>query len=138
MTRREAREILFCLLFESEFRGDESAQQIYTTSVENREICENDYIRDTYFGIFDKLGEIDAVIGEHANGWKTERLNNVSRAVLRLCVYEMMYKDDIPVNVSINEAIELIKKFDDERARPFVNGVLNSVKVSLESQKGEI
>lgn len=137
MTRREAREILFGLLFESEFRKDESAEQIYSTSVENREICPNDYIREVYFGIFEKLEEIDALIGEHSNGWKTHRLTNVSRSVLRLCVYEMLYKDDIPYSVSINEAVELTKKFDDEKARPFVNGVLNSVKVELEAKDGK-
>ncbi len=134
MTRREAREILFGLLFESEFRGDESAQQIYSTSAENREICDDAYIKDAYFGIFEKKDEIDAIIGEHSNGWKTHRLTNVSRSVLRLCVYEMLYKDDIPYSVSINEAVELTKKFDDERARPFINGVLNSVKVALEAK----
>ena len=136
MTRKEAREILLGLLFESEFRADESAEDIYYTSAENREIDEDDYIKRAYFAIAEHKEEIDAVIGEHSKGWKTHRLTNISRSILRLGVYEMMYENGIPHKVSINEAIELTKKFDDEKARPFVNGVLNSVKVMLEG-KGE-
>ncbi len=135
MTRKEAREELFNLLFETDFRADESAEQIFATSTENREIREDDYIRRAYFAIAEKKEEIDAIIGEHAHGWKTSRLGRVSRAVLRIGVYELMWEKDIPSSVTINEAVELSKKYDDEKARPFVNGVLNSVKDSLNSDK---
>ena len=132
MTRREAREHLVGLLFETEFRKDESVAEIYATSMENREIPAEDYIKRAYFAIFEKKETIDETIGAHANGWKTHRLSNLSRSVLRLAVYEMLYEDEIPYSVSINEAVELTKKFDEDKARPFVNGVLNSVKESLE------
>ena len=132
MTRREAREYVFALLFETEFRTDETEADIFATSVENREIPEDAFIREAYFGIAEHREEIDAIIGEHAHGWKTGRLTRVSRSILRLCVYEMTYRKEIPLNVSINEAIELAKKYDEEKARPFINGVLNSVKVALE------
>ena len=131
MTRREAREELLNLLFESEFRSDETSTEIFATSEENREVCDDEYIRRAYFAICDNKDEIDSIIGEHAHGWKTERLGRVSRAVLRLGVYELMYEKDIPASVTINEAVELAKKFDDEKARPFINGVLNSVKNAL-------
>ena len=80
-----------------------------------------------------KLEIIDGVIGRHAKGWKTSRISKVSRSILRLCVYEMLY-EEIPYSVSINEAVELAKKFDDEKARPFINGILNSVKNALEAK----
>ncbi len=131
MTRREAREELFNLLFETDFRGDESAVEIFATSEENREVAENEYIRRAYFAISEKKDEIDGLIGAHAHGWKTERLSRVSRAILRLGVYELLCEKDIPSSVTINEAVELVKKYDDEKARPFVNGVLNSVKNDL-------
>ena len=134
MTRREAREAVFGLLFESEFRTDESAEDIFYTSVQNREIPEDEYIKKAYFTTRDKLCEIDKTIGDNAKGWKTERLTNVSRSILRLSVYEMMYEDSIPNSVSINEAVELAKKYDDEKARAFINGVLNSVKNGLEAK----
>ena len=131
MTRREAREELMNLLFEAEFRADEDAKEVFATSKENREIADDEYIHRVYFGIMDKKEEIDKIIGDNARGWRTDRLGRVSRAVLRIGVYELVYEDDIPFTVTINEAIELIKKYDDEKARPFVNGVLNSVKNGL-------
>ena len=134
MTRREAREAVFGLLFETEFRSDESVEEVYYSSVENREIPEDAYVKGAYFTIFEKKEEIDALIGEHSNGWKIHRLTPVSRSILRLCAYEMLYEETIPYNVSINEAVELSKKYDDEKARPFVNGVLNSIKKGLESE----
>ena len=134
MTRKEAREAVFGLIFETELRTEESPEQIYSSSSDNREIPENEYIKRAFFTVCEKRDEIDKVIGEHSKGWKTHRLTNVSRSILRLCVYEMIYDDSIPYSVSINEAVELAKKFDDEKARPFINGVLNSVKNSLETK----
>ena len=61
-------------------------------------------------------------------------MSKLSRSILRLCVYEMLYIDDIPYAVSINEAVEISKKFDDDKARPFINGILNSVKNQLEAK----
>ena len=132
VNRREAREILVGLLFETEFRPDEDVNGIYALACEDREIPENDYIKRGYFGIHDNLSEIDEMIGKHSNGWKTHRLTKLSRSVLRLCVYEMLYEKEIPYSVSINEAVELSKKFDDDKARPFINGILNSVKNELD------
>ncbi len=119
------------LLFESEFRADESCIEIFATSREEREIPADSYIETAYFAICEKREEIDATIGNHAKGWKTSRLSKLSRSILRLAVYEMMYETEIPYSVSINEAIELAKKYDEEKARPFINGVLNSVKDEL-------
>lgn len=134
MTRKEAREAAFALIFECEFRSEETPEEIYESSAENREIEENDYIKSAFFTVCEKREEIDTLIGEHAKGWKTQRMTNVSRTILRLAVYEMLCDESIPYSVSINEAVELAKKFDDEKARPFINGVLNSVKSALESK----
>ncbi len=128
INRRRARAAVFELLFETEFRLDEDRDSIFATSVENREVEVDSYIHDAYFGIASHLEEIDALINKHANGWKTTRISRVSRSILRLAVYEMLYCKDIPSSVSLNEAVELCKEFDEERARPFVNGVLNSIK----------
>lgn len=134
ISRREAREILLGLLFETEFRSEEDVNGVFALAVEDRDIPDDEYISGSYFGIYENLSEIDEVIGKHSNGWKTERMSKLSRSVLRLCVYEMLYAKEIPYSVSINEAVELTKKFDDEKARPFVNGILNSVKNELEAQ----
>ena len=131
MTRKEAREEAFRLLFETEFHGSETPKDVYELSVDNREVAENAYIRAVYFGVREHLEEIDAMIMRHSKGWKTERITPVSRSAIRLCIYEMLYMKDIPVAVSINEAIELVKKYDDAKVRAFVNGVLNGAKNEL-------
>ena len=137
LSRREAREILLTLLFESEFRADEDYREIYATSAEERLIPEDPYIKDAYYKIAEDREIIDGVIGRHAKGWKTSRLSKISRSVLRLGVYEMMYEAEIPYSVTINEAVELTKKFDEPRARSFVNGVLNAVKDELVAEGKE-
>lgn len=131
--RKEARELVIGLLFETEFKTEESSKEIFAISTENRDIPEDEYVRAAYFGVCENREHIDALIGAHSNGWKTHRLTRLSRSVMRLAVYEMLFCEDIPYSVSINEAIELTKKFDDPKARAFVNGVLNSVKNELEA-----
>ena len=133
MTRKEAREEAFRLLFETEFRTEEEPTAIFAVSEENREVADNAYIKAVYFGVREHLDEIDAMIERHSKGWKTSRITPISRSVIRLCIYEMKYLEDIPTAVSINEAIELVKKYDDGKMRAFVNGVLNGVKDELEA-----
>ena len=132
MNRREARRAAFELLFETEFKSTEAREDIFDLSLEVREIEANPYIKSVYFGVAEHLEEIDALIGKHAKGWKTARISRVSRSILRLSIFEMRYlSDDVPASVSINEAVELCKTFDEESARPFVNGILHSVKEEL-------
>ncbi len=133
ITRKEAREEAFRLLFETEFQGDVTPEEVYARSAENREFSEDAYIKTVYFGVREHLVEIDAMILKHSKGWKTERITPVSRSILRLCIFELMFMEDIPSNVSINEAIELVKKFDDEKMRAFVNGVLHAAKSEIEA-----
>ncbi len=137
MTRREEREAVLELLFETEFKKDETPEAVFLLAVEDRELSleAGSYIKDVYFDLQEHLAEIDALIGRCAEGWKTNRMSKLSRSILRLCVYEMRYRSDIPMTVSINEAVELSKKFDDPKARSFVNGVLNGVKNILETEK---
>lgn len=131
MIRKEARETAMCLLFEQEFRAGETPEEIYEISLDNREIEDDEYLRRVFFGTNENLSQIDEMIGKHAHGWKTERMSRVSRALCRIAVYEMLFEKDIPAPVSINEAIELCKKYDEEKARRFVNGVLNAVKSEI-------
>ena len=137
LKRKEAREAVIGLLFETEFKTEDNSTEIFAMSVENREIPEDEYVKKAYFGVCDNREKIDELIGAHSNGWKTHRLTRLSRSVMRLAVYEMLFCKDIPYSVSINEAIELTKKFDDPKAKAFVNGVLNSVKNVLESEGNE-
>lgn len=132
MTRTEARKAVLDLLFEREFRLDEANEEIFALSCENREIENDPYVKQVYFGVCENLEAIDETINKNARGWKVSRLSKVSRSILRLCIYEMLYVEAIPALVSINEGIELAKLYEDEKARPFINGVLNSVKNEIE------
>lgn len=127
MTRREEREIVFSLLFEKDFQPDRGNEDILFAELENREIEKSDYISNTFLGICDHTAELDEIINRHATGWKTNRLSRVSRCVIRLCAYEMIFAD-IPASIAINEALEIVKKYGEDNARKFVNGVLNSLK----------
>ena len=135
MNRREARQAAFELLFETEFKSVESGKDIFELFLEVHELEADEYIKTVYFGVLEHKDEIDALIGKYAKGWKTARISRVSRSILRLSIFEMLYLSDIPASVSINEAVELCKTFDEESARAFVNGILNSVKDELSGAK---
>ena len=135
LNRREARSAVFELLFETEFKLDEAREAIFELSTDNREVEEDEYVRTTYFGVCEHAEQLDELIGRHAHGWKTNRISKVSRSILRLATYEMLYCADIPASVSINEGVELCKKFDEEKAKPFINGVLNAIKDEIEGKQ---
>lgn len=133
--KRQARRIVFELLYESEYHPESTPEEIFALAVEGREIdAQNPYVKRVYFGIMGHMEELDTLIGKHARGWRTNRLSRVSRAVLRLGAYEMAY-DGTPAPIVINEAVELSKTFDDEKARAFINGVLNAIKNELAEKK---
>jgi N utilization substance protein B len=132
MKRSEAREEVFYLLFESEFQKDRSPEEIYALASDVRELPERtnqkqeEYIRRAYFGVCEKRDELDEMIGRHSNGWRPDRIAPVSRNLLRLCVYEMLFEEDVPTAVAINEAVELTKRYDEPETVKFVNGILGS------------
>ena len=127
MNRKTARENAFILFFESVIKADETMEEIYTKATEVRGLECDDYVKKVYFGFYENQRILDETIEKCLVGWKKERVSYVSRAILRLASYEIMFMEDIPVKVSINEAIELSKRYDDEKAYVFVNGVLNAI-----------
>lgn len=127
MTRREAREAVLELLYEKASRPDDDAAEIYENAAEIRETEENDYIKEVYFGVNENLDAIDEKIKTASLDWSTERMSRVTISVLRLAVYEFYFIRNIPVNVSINEAVELAKKYDTTGAPSFINGILSKI-----------
>lgn len=135
ISRRQAREAVFGLLYEMEFHPESTPAEIFDRAVLDRDITTDDeYIQKVFFGVCERLESVDAIIERHAKGWRTGRLSRVSRAVIRLAVYEMGFVPEIPNTISINEAVELVKKFGEDKARGFVNGVLNAVKDELSGE----
>jgi len=131
MTRAEARENAFILLFEAECRADETAEEIFESALEYRDFKVNDYVKQVFFGVKERKKEIDELVEPNLVGWNQKRISPTSRAIIALSVFEMLALDDVPDKVSINEAVELSKKYDDEKSYAFVNGVLNAVSKSL-------
>ncbi|MBP3436898.1 MAG: transcription antitermination factor NusB [Clostridia bacterium] len=132
--RREERENAFLMIFEWEFDTSRSLEEVYGLAKESREVEDSAYIWDVLRGIEEHREELNALIEANANGWKRSRLSPVAASVMLLACYEMLYRDDIPVRVSLNEAMELMKKFDEDKARVFVNGVLNTVAQKIEKK----
>ena len=131
MNRKSARENAFLLLFEREIKKDETAEEIFLSATEERELEYDDYVKEVFFGVQENSAIISETIEKSVVGWKKERISFVSRAILKLATYEMMFMDDIDAKVSINEAVEISKKYDEDKAFGFVNGVLNAVAEEL-------
>lgn len=136
MGRKQAREGAMRLLFQMESTNDYSdeALEIYLGNFEYDE-GETLYIRDSIKTIKENLDEIDKNIISHLEGWSIHRLAKVDLAVLRVAIYEILYRKDIPLEVSINEAIEIVKKYSAEDSFKFVNGVLGGFVRSLDVKK---
>ncbi|ABO67675.1 transcription antitermination factor NusB [Geobacillus thermodenitrificans] len=90
------------------------------------------FLRQLVFDVIEHRAEIDELLRSNLEKWKLERVANVDRVILRMATYEMKYVDDVPVSVSLDEAVELAKKFGDWKSGSFVNGVLSKVKAALQ------
>lgn len=130
MTRRQAREEAFILIFEKEFNNND-VDEILDAAAEARDLVPDEYVSTVFSGVSGSIAELDGIISENAIGWKIGRISKTSLCILRLAIYEMKYMSDIPVSVSINEAVELCKKYATENDASFVNGILSSVAKTL-------
>lgn len=127
MDRRAYREAAFIMLFEVDFKTEEDLNEFYGSALEIGGYEDDEYLKKVFFGVREQIKDLDEQIAATAKGWKLSRLSKVVLNIMRLSVYEMLNVDDVPFAVSINEAVELAKKYDDEKAPKFVNGVLNTV-----------
>ncbi|MBR2460702.1 MAG: transcription antitermination factor NusB [Clostridia bacterium] len=126
MRRSEAREYAFKLIYEADIQKDKPLSDLIADTAEGQEFKADSYMCKTLSGVTEHREEIDVIISENAHGWKLSRISKTSGAILRLAIYEMLY-GDIPFSVSINEAVELAKKYDHEKSPKFINGILNAV-----------
>ncbi len=131
MSRKASRETAFILLFEAECREDETALEIFEYAEQFREFKLDDYVKKVFFGVQERRKEIDELIEANLVGWNKKRISPVSKAILALSTFEMLALEDVPAIVSINEAVELSKKYDDDKTYVFVNGVLNAIADTL-------
>ena len=135
MARSSAREAAMQLIFEHIFGGDGDENTLGAMIEYTPNAKDDAYITCVTQGVYEHQEEIDARISEFLQGWTIERLARVDLSILRLAVYELLYCDDIPGAVAINEAIELARKFSTPEAGSFINGVLGNLNRSLEREQ---
>ncbi len=129
MNRRKAREYALQMLFQSEFAGTDREETVPEDAGAGKDDKEElkHFATEIYRGTLKHLEEIDRVIQEAAEHWDLHRMAAVDRNILRFAVYEILYRPDIPSAVTINEALEIAKKYSSLESVPFINGLLDRI-----------
>lgn len=127
MTRHESRELAFILIFEKSFQNEISITELIDSAVELELFPRNDFAEGLAKKVYLKLDEIDSIIEENLVGWSSKRISRTTKAILRLAVCELLYSENMPVGVAINEAVEIAKKYSSAEDASYINGVLGSV-----------
>ena len=129
MKRRLARIKAVQSLFQVDMSGTDKNEAINNVLEDNEE--KDDFLDKLVTGTLDNLETIDQIFKSNLQSYQIERVGNVDRAVIRMAIYEMNYLEEIPVNVSLNEAVDVAKSFGGDESGRFVNGVLSKVAQSL-------
>lgn len=127
MSRREIREQVFKLLFRADFHEREEMPQqaqFFFEELGQEENKDTIYIQEKCERILARIEELDAMVNQVAQGWKTTRMGKADLTLIRLAVHEMKFEEDVPEGVAINEAVELAKTYGSDDSPSFVNGIL--------------
>lgn len=143
MTRKNARQAALCMIFDYSFHSQDTADEQLDLYIENfqdsqdmcisKELRCDDYFTKVYFGVISNIPVLDDIINKCSKKWNISRISRVALSIIRLSLYEIMFMDDIPTQVSINEAVELAKKFDSDDSYTFINGLLGAAVKIIES-----
>ncbi len=128
VSRKLAREMAVCFLFQVEFQKENVKEQVENFIVSYGESnYDKDYFLEIINGVLNSLKEIDEIIESKAKGWTIDRIAKMDLPILRVAIYEIKHREDIPVGVSINEAVELAKKYGSDDSSRFINGLLGQI-----------
>jgi N utilization substance protein B len=125
-TRREARERALSLLYEAEAKGMAPGAVL-----DELELVPEEFAADLVVGVGDHLDELDSLIRRYSKGWKLERMPVVDRTLLRMGIYELGHRPDVPTGAIISEAVELAKRYSTDDSGKFVNGMLSRIAEEL-------
>jgi len=146
MTRADARELAVHLIYGREFTGEEPAQiiatrlnkdyyallsgenQIYTEMPSGKQVA---YLDTVVGGVANRLEELDGYIQKFSIGWDVRRISKLTRAIMQLAIFEILYLADVPTGVAISEAVRIAKMYDGDDTGAFVNGILGAFARSL-------
>ena len=152
MTRANARELAVHLIYARNFTGEDPAQvvamrlnkeyysklaaenQVYT---ERPSRAQRAYIDAVTSGVANREDDLNETIQKFSIGWDVKRISRLTRSVMQLAIYEILYVEDVPTGVAISEAVRLAKKYDGDDTGAFVNGILGSFARSLSAPKAE-
>ena len=129
--RTQARELALQLLYQLDLRGEEILNEIeaYLNDEQSGDAEVRAFAKDLIFGFWERRVPIDQKIEEVAKNWQLKRMAAIDRNILRLATYELLFREDIPPLVTINEAIDIAKKFSTKNSGPFVNGILDNIRL---------
>ena len=146
MTRANARELAVHLIYGRDFTGEEPeevvsirlAKEYYAKLSEENEVyaerpsrAQMAYLDKVVSGVANRTEDLNAQIQKHSIGWDISRISRLTRAIMQLAIYEILYVEDVPVGVAVSEAVRLAKKYDGDDTGSFVNGILGAFARSL-------
>lgn len=130
MSRKAARELVMKMIFQMDL-SNSTSQEIITMIEEENELKDleeqKEYIFDCIKGVETNKSKIDEYIEKYSKGWKINRIAKVDLAIMRLAIYEMLNREDVPNAVAIDEAIELAKRYGGDNSPAFINGILGNI-----------
>ncbi|HHZ19031.1 MAG TPA: transcription antitermination factor NusB [Firmicutes bacterium] len=128
MSRRIARELAFQTLFQIDV-GRNTPEAALKYALDNNDLPEKSvaFLEDVVLGTCRHVKEIDELLGQFAEGWTLDRMGATDRNILRMAIYELVYREDVPISVTVNEAVELAKTYGDDESGKFVNGILGNI-----------
>ena len=134
--RSLAREIAMKMLYAASLGGGETMDEVLEQSEQADTLSDSEktFLENLVAGVTDRQAELDEVIGRYSQGWALNRLAKVDLTILRMAVYELMCMPEIPVGATINEAVELAKKYAEDKSSGFINGILGSVARELRGE----
>ena len=134
--RSLAREIAMKMLYAASLGGGETMDEVLEQSEQTDTLTDSEktFLVNLVAGVTDRQEQLDEIIGKYAQGWSLNRLARVDLTILRLAAYEIMFMPEIPVGTTINEAVELAKKYAEDKSSGFINGILGSVARELRGE----
>ena len=126
-TRSELREKAMVILYQVDILKNNNVEFSVENLIEENLEVDNEFVRNIVYGVITHIESLDELANKHMKDWSISRIDKTGAAILRIGLYEMLYEDETPNVVAINEAIELAKKYSDDNVRKIINAVLDKV-----------
>lgn len=138
MSRTKAREVAMMMIYSNLLGGQDTPAAVCEKTEEPDVLDSTDvsYAEQIVAGVHARAGEIDELISTHAVGWTLDRISRVDLSILRVAIFEMQHREDVPTGAAINEAVELAKRYGGEKSFAFVNGILGTIAKEQEGVHG--